>query len=117
MLGADIVLARAGISALEGHGAEALAGYREALRAYSNLGLAFEAAAAAVDMATLLPSPEREASDVTAAMAGARDTLTRLGARPFLDRLDVASARPAAAVLSPRVSEPTATPETAKATA
>ena len=41
-LAADRLLARAGIDALEGRGPAALAGYREALRAYRRLGLAFD---------------------------------------------------------------------------
>ncbi len=87
-LEADRSAMAAGVAALEGRGPEALAGYREALRAYRQLGLAFEEAAAAVDMATLLPTPEREAQDVVSAIAAARETLERLGARPFLTRLD-----------------------------
>ncbi len=89
-LAADRLVARAGIDALEGRGPAALAGYREALRAYRKLGLAFDEAAAAVDMAVLLPSPERGASDFGTAIGAARDTLERLGARPFLARLDAA---------------------------
>ena len=92
-LAADRLVARAGIDALEGRGPAALAGYREALRAYRKLGLAFDEAAAAVDMAVLLPSPERDAADVGMAIAAARDTLERLGARPFLARLDAARTR------------------------
>ena len=87
-LAADRLVARAGIDALEGRGPAALAGYREALRAYRKLGLAFDEAAAAVDMAVLLRPPERDAADVVTAIAAARDTLERLGARPFLARLD-----------------------------
>jgi len=89
-LAADRLAARAGIDALEGRGPAALAGYREALRAYRKLGLAFDEAAAAVDMAVLLQSPERDAADVVAAIGAARETLQRLGARPFLARLDEA---------------------------
>jgi hypothetical protein len=89
-LAADRLVARAGIDALEGRGPAALAGYREALRAYRKLGLAFDEAAAAVDMAILLRPPERGAADVVAAIAAARETLERLGARPFLERLDAA---------------------------
>ena len=89
-LAADCLVARAGIDALEGRGPAALAGYREALRAYRKLGLAFDEAAAAVDMAILLRSPERDASDVVTAIGVARETLERLGARPFLARLDAA---------------------------
>jgi tetratricopeptide (TPR) repeat protein len=89
-LDADRAAMEAGVAALDGRSSEALAGYREALRAYRQLGLAFEEAAAAVDMATLLPSPERDAPDVVAAVAAARETLDRLRARPFLARLDSA---------------------------
>ena len=87
-LEADRTAMTAGVAALDGRGGEALAGYREALRAYRQLGLTFEEAAAVVDMATLLPPPERNAPEVVAAVAGARETLDRLGARPFLARLD-----------------------------
>ena len=84
----DRLAARAGLAALRGNGPEALAGFREAVRAYRGLGLAFDEAAAAVDMATLLGAPERDAPDVVAAINAARETLTRLGARPFLVQLD-----------------------------
>ena len=87
-LSADRLVALAGIDALEGRGASAVAGYREAIRAYRQLGLAFDEAIAAVDMATLLPAGERAAPDVAAAVATARETLERLGSRPFLERLD-----------------------------
>ena len=90
-LEADRAAARAGLAALEGRGPEALAGYRDALRAYHDLGVAFDEAAAAVDAATLLPAPERDAPDIQAAVESARTVLTGLGARPFLDRLDGAS--------------------------
>jgi class 3 adenylate cyclase len=89
-LAADRLAARAGIDTLEGRCPAALVGYREALRAYRKLGLAFDEAAAAVDMAILLPSPERDAADVATAIEAARDTLERLRARPFLARLDAA---------------------------
>ena len=82
-------------------GPAALAGYREALRAYRKLGLAFDEAAAAVDMAVLLRSPERDAADVGLAIGAARETLERLGARPFLARLDAAGTlQPAVAARS-----------------
>jgi class 3 adenylate cyclase len=85
---ADRVAARAGLAALQGRGAEAVTGYRDALRAYRQLGLAFEEAATAVDIATLLPQRERDLPDVQAAIVAARVTLEELGARPFLDRLE-----------------------------
>ena len=88
VLTADGLAARAGIDALEGRSASAVAGYREAMHAYRQLGLVFEEATAAVDMATLFAPEEREAPDIIAAVAAARVTLERLGARPFLERLD-----------------------------
>jgi len=54
------------------------------------LGLAFDEALAAIDMATVLPTPERDAADDVAALQAARETLTRLGAAPFLARLEAA---------------------------
>ena len=87
-LSADRLVATAGIDALEGRGASAVAGYREALRAYRQLGLGFDEATAAVDMAVLLPAEERDAPDVVAAIATARETLERQRSRPFLELLD-----------------------------
>jgi class 3 adenylate cyclase/tetratricopeptide (TPR) repeat protein len=87
-LSADRLVAMAGIDALEGRGASAVAGYREALRAYRQLGLAFDEATAAVDIATFLPADERDAPDIAMAIEAGRETLERLGSRPFLERLD-----------------------------
>jgi class 3 adenylate cyclase len=92
VLDVDRVVTRAGVAALDGRGPEALAGYREALRGYRALELAFDEAVAIVDMATVLPAPERDAADVGAAFDIARATLTRLGANPFLLRLEAAIA-------------------------
>ena len=105
-LDVDRAVARAGVAALNGRGPEALAGYREALRGYRALGLAFDEAVAVVDMATVLPAPERDAPDVGAAIDIARETLARLGARPFLGRLDAASAAKDAAPARAAGSEP-----------
>jgi class 3 adenylate cyclase len=91
-LQADQARIEAGIAALEGRTVEAVAGFRDALRAYQQIGLAFDEAAAAVDMAVVLPDAELSAPDVAAVLAGARETLTRLGARPFLERLTPESA-------------------------
>jgi hypothetical protein len=93
VLDADGVVARAGIEALDGRGGAAVAGYREALRAYRQLGLTFEEAAAAVDMATLLAPGELDAPDIVAAVSAARMTLERLRSRPFLERLDTTRER------------------------
>jgi class 3 adenylate cyclase len=100
-LDADLRAAQAGIDALEGRTAAAVAGYREAVAAYRQLGLEFDEAAAAVDLATLLPADEVALPDLAAVVARGRETLERLGARPFLARLDGArraGRRPASAI-------------------
>ena len=94
----DIATIRAGIAALEGRGAEALAAYREVLKGWRQYGLAFDEALAVTDLATLLPPDERAAPDVQTAVEWARETLQRLGAQPILDRLaGVAETVPSAA--------------------
>jgi class 3 adenylate cyclase/tetratricopeptide (TPR) repeat protein len=82
---------RAGIEALEGRASEALAMYREAMRGWDELGLPWDQALCAIDMATTLDPEEPE---VVAASSEARAILERLGARPFVNRLDAALARP-----------------------
>jgi len=89
-IGLDVVTLRAGVAALEDRRAEAVAGYREALRGWRTLGLAFDEAIAALDMAILLAPTEREMAEAPAAIDTARQTLTRLGATPFLARLEEA---------------------------
>jgi class 3 adenylate cyclase len=90
-LDADLVAARAGVAALDRRGADALAGYREALRGYRSLGLIFDEAAALVDVATLLPPAELALPEVATLLAPVRETLGRLGATPFIARLDSAA--------------------------
>jgi class 3 adenylate cyclase len=80
----------AGLAALAGRPDEARSTYRIALRSWRDLGLVFEEALTAIDMATLLDPAEPE---VRAATDAAREILTRLGARPLLDRLEAALAR------------------------
>jgi class 3 adenylate cyclase/tetratricopeptide (TPR) repeat protein len=92
VLEADRTRIEAGIAALEARPAEALTGFLDALRAYSQLNLPFEEAACAVDLAVLLPGAVRESAAAAAAVEAARETLTRLGAAPFLARLDAAQA-------------------------
>ena len=89
-LEADRVRISAGIAALEGRTAEALAGFLDALRSYDELGLRFDEAAAAVDLALLLPGIETESAPAAEAIAAARLTLQELGAAPYLERLDKA---------------------------
>jgi tetratricopeptide (TPR) repeat protein len=84
-LSADVLTIKAGISALEGRSSEALATYREALRAWQALGLVWDEALCAIDMATTLDPREPE---VSAIVDRARETLTALGAMPMLTRLE-----------------------------
>jgi class 3 adenylate cyclase/tetratricopeptide (TPR) repeat protein len=76
---------RAGLAALDGRDAEALAGFRAALDGWRDLGAVWRLALTAITMATLLDPEEPE---VRAAADEAREILTRLGAKPFLERLD-----------------------------
>jgi class 3 adenylate cyclase/tetratricopeptide (TPR) repeat protein len=79
----------AGIAALEARAADALAMYRDALRGWHEVGLVWDETLTAIDMAELLDPAEPE---VRAAAETARATLVRLGARPYLERLDAAIA-------------------------
>jgi len=81
---------RAGIAALDGRTSEALALYREAREGWRDLPVPWEEALIGIDMATLLDPHEPE---VQAAAARSREILTRLRARPFMDRLEAALAR------------------------
>jgi len=89
-LEADRTTIRAGIAALEGRTADARALYREALRAWRELGLLWDEALCGIDMALLLDPAD---PDVRAAASVSRDILVRLEAAPFLSRLDAAIAR------------------------
>ena len=83
---------RAGLLALVARSAEALTAYRDVLRGWRGLGLAFDEALTVIDMATLLDPSDAE---VRAAGDAAREILARLEARPFVERLDAAlAARP-----------------------
>ncbi len=83
---------RAGVAALEGRPIEALGLYRQASQGWRDVGFLWLEALIAIDMATLLDPTEPE---VRAAADAARETLTRLGAEPFIKRLEAAMARPA----------------------
>jgi class 3 adenylate cyclase/tetratricopeptide (TPR) repeat protein len=81
---------RAGLAALEGSTAESVAGYREAIRAWHDLGLANDEAFSGLDMAILLgPS----VPEVGPPAGSAREFFLRVGGRPFLERLDAAMGR------------------------
>jgi class 3 adenylate cyclase/tetratricopeptide (TPR) repeat protein len=81
---------RAGLAALERRPADALAQYREALAGWHDLGLAWDEALTGLDMATLLDPSEPEVRAVT---ESTRQILERLAAKPYLQRLEAASAR------------------------
>jgi class 3 adenylate cyclase/tetratricopeptide (TPR) repeat protein len=82
---ADRRTLNAGLSALEGRPSDALSQYREALRAWRVLGLAWDEALCGIDMATLLDPADPE---VRAAAEASRDILIQLEAVPFVARLD-----------------------------
>jgi tetratricopeptide (TPR) repeat protein len=94
-LDADRIGIRAGVAALEGNMVEAVALYRDAIRAYRGLGLAFDAALTGIDVATVLGASERSASEVAEWIDAARATLAALDAKPLVVRLDAALAAPA----------------------
>ncbi len=88
-LALDKAAVRAGILALEGRPAEALVLYRETLGGWRALKLAWDEALTVVDMVAFLGPDEPE---VRSAAEAARLTLARLGAQPYLERLEAALA-------------------------
>jgi class 3 adenylate cyclase/tetratricopeptide (TPR) repeat protein len=78
------VAMRAGLAALEGRMTDALAGYRDALEQWRDLGLDWDEAMTGLEMATTLDPNQPE---VAAAIQRSREILERLQARPFLERL------------------------------
>ena len=78
---------RAGLAAVDGQTADALAGYRDALRGWRELRLPWDEALSSIDMATLIDPTQPE---VKAAGESAREILSRLRASPFLTRLNAA---------------------------
>jgi hypothetical protein len=81
---------RAGIAAIEGRTAEALALYRDALRGWRETHSVWDEAMTGVDMGELLDPAEPE---VAAAINASRAILERLDAKPYLERLNAAAAR------------------------
>jgi class 3 adenylate cyclase/tetratricopeptide (TPR) repeat protein len=97
---------RAGLAAREGRPAEALLLYREVLRGWRDVGLSWDEALTGIDMATLLDPSDPE---VRTAAESTRAILVRLGAKPFLERMDAAMGRLTSAELSTSgAKEPTA---------
>jgi tetratricopeptide (TPR) repeat protein len=81
---------RAGMAAAEGRTTEALALYRDALRRWRDVHGPWDEALTGLDMAILLDPAEPE---VAAAIANSRSIMERLGAKPYLEKLDAAVAR------------------------
>jgi hypothetical protein len=82
---------RAGLAALDGNTPDALTGFRGALAEWRDLGCVWRLALTAIVMATVL---EPDLPEVRSAADEARGILARLGARPFLERLDELMAHP-----------------------
>ncbi len=101
---------RAGIAALEGRTSDALALYREALRGWRDLRQPWDEALTVIDMATLLDPSE---PDVSRATGSAREFLARVGAKPFVERLDAAMARAAPTAPASTPAEGAIAPESA----
>ncbi|HLA17626.1 MAG TPA: adenylate/guanylate cyclase domain-containing protein [Candidatus Limnocylindrales bacterium] len=86
-LAADKVAIRAGILALDGQSAEAFSTYQDALGEWRALKLAWDEALTIIDMAAFLDPTDPE---VRATAESTRATLTRLGAQPYVERLEAA---------------------------
>jgi class 3 adenylate cyclase/tetratricopeptide (TPR) repeat protein len=86
------ISARAGIAALEGRLDDAVAGYRDALARFRAVNHDFGLACTALDF-VLLVGPENPAA--FAAAGEAQAIFERVGARPYLEHLEAALARPA----------------------
>jgi hypothetical protein len=87
----DLRLLRAGLAALDGRQGEAVREAHAVLGEYGRQGLPWRQALGAVMLLSTIGGGELE---VRVAAESAREILARLGARPFLERLDAALARP-----------------------
>jgi len=84
---------RAGIAALESRSVESLALHREALQGWRDMRITWEEAKVGLAMAIVLDPAEREVASVA---ASTRAIFERLGARPFVERVEEALKRSAA---------------------
>jgi tetratricopeptide (TPR) repeat protein len=80
----------AGVAALEGRDRDALAGYLEAIQAWRYLRIVWEEALTGIDMATVL---DQSLPEVRGVIDSTRSILDRLGARPYMERLESVLAR------------------------
>ncbi|MEX2548370.1 MAG: hypothetical protein WD830_11375, partial [Chloroflexota bacterium] len=99
------VTLRAAEAALDGRPRDALSLYAEALAGWRDLRVVWDEALTGIDMVSLLDPAE---PDVRAVAVSTRAILERLGAKPYLERLDAALAR------SPSIKSVLATPQTAE---
>ena len=81
---------RAGLAALDGRTSDAISLYRDAVRRFRESGTPLDEAFTGIEMATLL---DPAIPEVAAAVEAAREILARLGAKPFLERLEAAARR------------------------
>jgi hypothetical protein len=86
----DMAAVRAGIAAMEGDTADALAGYRVARQRFQDLGLPWDVALTAVSAGMRL---DPSSPEVAGWLADARRTFEALGARPMREILDEIVAR------------------------
>ncbi len=100
VLAANMQTLRAGVRALEGERAAAVADYRVAVRAWRDLDDPFSLGLALLEFAILVGPSEPEAA---AAADEARAIWTRLGSPPLLARLDEGLARWGAAGTAPGI--------------
>ena len=99
----------AGLSALRGSTDEALHLYRQARDGWDALGLRWDVALLGMDMAVVL---DHAVPEVAEAIARSRATLTELGARPFLERLEAEVERNGTVATPSEQAEPIAMAET-----
>ena len=81
---------RAGIAALEGRGADSANLFRDSIRNWRATGAVWDEALAGITMAQLLDPADPDVADV---VQSTREILTRLRAKPYLERLERAVAR------------------------
>jgi class 3 adenylate cyclase/tetratricopeptide (TPR) repeat protein len=97
----------AGIAAMEGDGMAALNGYRQAIGAHREMGIALDEAFVAMAAAARLGTTDPE---VAGWLERARETFERLGARPLMAQLEAIArtaeaAKPDAGVAAPSAGE------------